>query len=212
MMKLKPLIQSLQNMAAIFSEWCLSPDYILKEFWCKLFVCDFFFHNFICGFFFQGQTLLAIFYEWLVWFTQNKKERNWLDTGSTMWPWPLILPLTLISDFSKSNFEIAVSQELLVWSKWNEKEAKHVQECVMIWWLEKDLPSNLNYGWTFWVKCFSSKKSYNPTISCIHLYVLSVEYIWIRRKCFAMKFKFDWYWQIFNEMAPSQNLRIKTFF
>ena len=40
-----------------------------------------------------------------------------LDTGY-MWPWPLTLTL----DVSRSNFEIAVSQGLLVWLMWNEKE------------------------------------------------------------------------------------------
>ena len=39
-----------------------------------------------------------------------------------MWPWPLASLMTLTLDVSRSNFEIAVSQELLVWLMWNEEE------------------------------------------------------------------------------------------
>ena len=41
-----------------------------------------------------------------------------------MWPWPLTLLMTLTLDVSRSNFEIVVSQELLVWLMWNEKKKK----------------------------------------------------------------------------------------
>ena len=40
---------------------------------------------------------------------------------ATMWPWPLTSLITLTLDLSRSNFEIAVSQELLVSLMQNEK-------------------------------------------------------------------------------------------
>ena len=52
-----------------------------------------------------------------------KRKVHQLDTGYDMWPWPLTSLMTLTLDVLKSNFEIAVSQELLVWLMWNEKEA-----------------------------------------------------------------------------------------
>ena len=39
-----------------------------------------------------------------------------------MWPWPLTLLKTLVFDVSWSNFETAVSQELLVWLMWNRRK------------------------------------------------------------------------------------------
>ena len=54
----------------------------------------------------------------------NEKEVHRLDTGWTMWPWPSISPVTLTFDFSKSNFKISVSQELL--SDWCETKRKQV--------------------------------------------------------------------------------------
>ena len=42
----------------------------------------------------------------------------WLDTGHNMWPWPLTSLITLTLDVSRSNLEIALSQEILVWLMW----------------------------------------------------------------------------------------------
>ena len=52
----------------------------------------------------------------------KQKEVHRLHVGYNMWPWPLTSLMTLTLDVSRSNFEIAVSQELLVWLIWNEKE------------------------------------------------------------------------------------------
>ena len=49
---------------------------------------------------------------------KRKKQVHWLDTWYTLCPWPLTSLMTLALDF-----EIAVSEELLVWLVWNEKEA-----------------------------------------------------------------------------------------
>ena len=69
---------------------------------------DFGVYKFCWKFFF------AISQEKLVWLMWNDKEMHQLDTGYTVWPWPLTSLMTLSLDFSKSNFETAVSQELLV--------------------------------------------------------------------------------------------------
>ena len=68
------------------------------------------------------RSLMDISQEWLVRLMWNKKEVHWLDTGWTMWPWPLTSPMTLTFDFSRSNFKIAVSEELL--SDWCETKRK----------------------------------------------------------------------------------------
>ena len=61
----------------------------------------------------------------------NKKEVHGFDTGWTMWPWPLTSPMTLTSDFSRSNFKIAVSQELLF--DWCETKRRHTNQ--ILGWL-----------------------------------------------------------------------------
>ena len=71
--------------------------------------------------FFQGQTLFWPYLR-LVPLMWNEKEVHWLDTGYNMWPWPLTSLMTLTLAISRSNFEIALSQELLVWLMWNENE------------------------------------------------------------------------------------------
>ena len=72
----------------------------------------------------RSNTLLDISQEWLVRLMWNKKEVHWLDTGWTMWPWPLTSPMTLTFDFSRSNFKIAASEELL--SDWCETKRKQI--------------------------------------------------------------------------------------
>ena len=54
----------------------------------------------------------------------NEKEVHQLDTGYSMWPWPMTSLMTLTLDFSMSDFNIAPSEEVLVWLMWNEKEVK----------------------------------------------------------------------------------------
>ena len=69
-------------------------------------------------------TLLDISQEWLVWLIWNEKEMHRLDTGWTMWPWSLTSPMTLTFDFSRSNFKIAVSEELIF--DWCETKRKQI--------------------------------------------------------------------------------------
>ena len=72
----------------------------------------------------RSNTLLDISQEWLVRLMLNEKEVHWLDTGWTMWPWPLVSLMTLTFDFSRSNFKIAVPQDLL--SDWCETKRKQI--------------------------------------------------------------------------------------
>ena len=75
-------------------------------------------------FFSRSDTLLDISQEWMVRLIWNEKEVHQLDTGWTMWPWPLTSPMTLTFDFSMSSFKIAVSEELL--SDWCETKRKQI--------------------------------------------------------------------------------------
>ena len=54
----------------------------------------------------------------------NEKEVHWLDTGYNIWPSPLTSLMTLTLGVSRSDFEIALSPELLVWLnvKWKGRE------------------------------------------------------------------------------------------
>ena len=61
--------------------------------WENLF-CQIFFENFGCVFS-RSNTLLDISQEWLVRLMWNEKEVHRMDTGWTMWPWPLTWPMTL---------------------------------------------------------------------------------------------------------------------
>ena len=56
----------------------------------------------------------------------KEKEVHRFDTGYMydMEPLPLTSLMTLTFNVSSSNFEIAVSQILLAWLMWNEKEAR----------------------------------------------------------------------------------------
>ena len=55
----------------------------------------------------------------------NKKEAHRLHVGYNIWPWPLTSLMTLTLDVSRSNFEIALSQEWGAWLTWNEKDESH---------------------------------------------------------------------------------------
>ena len=88
-----------------------------------LFLTNFLWKFWMC--FSRSNTLLDISQEWLVRLMWNEKEVHGLDTGWTMWPWPLTSPMTLTFDFSRSNFKIAVSQEL-IWLMWNKKKTKQL--------------------------------------------------------------------------------------
>ena len=83
-----------------------------------------FLRKFWMCFFLRSNNLLDISQEWLVRLMWNEKEVHRLDTGWTMWPWPLTSPMTLTFDFSRSNFKIAVSEELL--SDWCETKRKQI--------------------------------------------------------------------------------------
>ena len=92
--KWEPLDQSLQNLVAIISlvmfiTW-LDFGGILEE----IFFCQIFFENFGCVFS-RSNTLLGISQEWLVRLMWNEKEVHRLDTGWTLWPWPLTWHMTL---------------------------------------------------------------------------------------------------------------------
>ena len=73
----------------------------------------------------------------------NEKEVLRLDTGYKMWPWPLTSLMTLTLDASRSNFEIAVSQELLVWLMWNEKEVSWHDTGPTVWTCPLTTPMTL---------------------------------------------------------------------
>ena len=66
----------------------------------------------------RSDALLDISQEWLVRLMWHEKEVYHLDTGYTMWQWPLTSRMTFTLDVSKSNFEITLSQQL--WSDWCE--------------------------------------------------------------------------------------------
>ena len=87
------------------------------------------FHKFaskISDVFFQGQTLYWTYLtKGLSDWCETKSEVHRLDTGWTMWPWPLTSFMTLNLDFSRSNFKIALSQELL--SDWCETKRKKMK-------------------------------------------------------------------------------------
>ena len=90
--------------------WLDFGEILLETFW--FFFCRIFFEYFGCVFS-RSNTPLDISQQWLVWLMWNEKELHRMDTGWTMWPWPLTSPMTSTFDFSRSNFKIAVSQELI---------------------------------------------------------------------------------------------------
>ena len=89
-----------------------------------------FFQNFGCVFS-RSNTLLDISQECLVRLMWNEKEVHRLNTGWNMWPWPLTSPVTLTFDFSRSNFKLAVSQELL--SDWCETKRNSFTKNLSSW-------------------------------------------------------------------------------
>ena len=105
--------------------YCPSHGYYLIRFWRSSmgnwYFWQIFYKNFGCVFS-RSNTILAISHcqVWLVGLMWNEKEVHLLETGHNMWPWPLTSLMTLTLDVSRSNFEIALSQELLVWLMWNE--------------------------------------------------------------------------------------------
>ena len=100
----------------------------------------FFLGNFLRKFrtcFSRSNTLLDISQEWLVRLMWNKNGVHRLDSGWTMWPWPLTSTMTLTFDLSRSNFKIAVSGEWL--SDWCETKRKQIS--YILGWL---------YGLALW--------------------------------------------------------------
>ena len=73
----------------------------------------------------------------------NEKVVHWFDTGYNMWPSPLTSLMTLTLDVSRSNFEIAVSQELLVRLMWNEKEMSWYDTGLTVWHCSLTTPMTL---------------------------------------------------------------------
>ena len=104
---------------------CTSHGYYLIRIW-RSFVGNSYFGKYslkISDVIFQGQTLFWPYLrngcsDW--WETKNEVPR--FDTGYNMWHWPLTSLMTLTLDVSMSDFETALSLELLVWLMWNENE------------------------------------------------------------------------------------------
>ena len=92
--------------------------------------------------FFKVKTILAISQEWLVRSMWNEKEVHRLDTGYNMGTWPMTLTL----DVSRSNFEIALSLELLVWLMWNENKGELIWYCADCMTLPFDHTHDLDLG------------------------------------------------------------------
>ena len=90
------------------------------------------FINFGCVFS-RSNTILAISQEWLSdWCETKRKCIGWI-LGTTC-DLDLFTPLmTLTLYISRSNFEIIVSQELLVWLMWNEREASQWDTGLTVW-------------------------------------------------------------------------------
>ena len=103
-------------------------EIVLETFWGWLF-----FFKISDLFLSRSNTLLAISEEQLVRLMWKEREVHRLNTGWTMWPWPLSSFMALTLDFSRSYFEIAESQELLIWSMWNKKEANYLDTVLIVW-------------------------------------------------------------------------------
>ena len=73
----------------------------------------------------------------------NEKEMHRFNTRYNLLPLPLTSLMTLTLDVSRSNFEIAVSQELLVWLMWNEKEASWYDTGLPVWHCPLTTPMTL---------------------------------------------------------------------
>ena len=73
----------------------------------------------------------------------NEKEVHRFNTVYNMWPWALTSLMTLTLDVSRSNFEIAVSQELLVWLMWNEEEVSWYDTGPTVWHCPLTTPMTL---------------------------------------------------------------------
>ena len=112
----------------------------MKKLYWKLLFWRIFFKNF--GYVFsRSNTLLAISQNiWSDW-CETKNEVHQLDTGWNMRPWPLISLMTVILDFSRSNNEIALSQELLIWL--TKKEANWLDTGLTIWLCPLTTPMTL---------------------------------------------------------------------
>ena len=118
MIKWKSLIRSLQNMVGLLPLVMVITWLDCGEILLKTVILANFLYKISYVFFSRPNTILGIFQEWLVQLMWKKKGVHQLDTGYNMWPWPLTSLMTLTLDVSRSNFEIAVSQGLLVDVKW----------------------------------------------------------------------------------------------
>ena len=137
--KEEPLIGSLHNVAALLPEsrWLL--DCILEKF---VLHCYFGKFSLFCPYLRNGWPIDV-----------NEKEVHWLDTGYNLWPWPLTSLMTLTLDFSRSNFEIALSPELLVWCdmkrKWVNMTLGRLYD-LALW------PHPWSWRWSFKVRVWNS--------------------------------------------------------
>ena len=130
--KRESLTRSLQNVVSVPRKWCLLPDHIFVKFWWKRLFWRFVPQNFGC-IFSRSKTTWAISQKWLVQLTWKEVEVHLLDAGETIWHWPLTWSVNLTFDFSRSNFEIAVSYKLLTWLMSNGKEVNQFNKRLTIW-------------------------------------------------------------------------------
>ena len=98
MIKWQPLIQSLQNLPLSHAHYPIRFWKILWETFWRLF-----FSNFGCVF--SRSTTIEIISGMVVSIDVKQQEVDRLDKGWTMWPWPLISPMTLTLTFFKVTFQ-----------------------------------------------------------------------------------------------------------
>ena len=131
----------------------LLPDYILEKICLKLFL-EILFSKFRMCFFKAKHYWPYLRNGWCDW--QETKRRCVVCDWVNYVTWPLISPMTHTFSFSKSNFEMAVSQELLVWLMWKEREA------IFLYWSDCNVMTSpfdqslWPWPWRFKVKVWNS--------------------------------------------------------
>ena len=130
------LVCAMKDHYKTFQLCCPSHGHYLIRFWGNS-VENCYFGKFslkISDLFFQGQTLFWPYLRngWSDWCETKREYIGWiLGTMYDLDRWPSLMTLTL--DVSRSNFEIALSPELLVWLMWNEKEVSWYDTGPIVW-------------------------------------------------------------------------------
>ena len=81
------------------------------------------------------ETILRSFFE-VVDLSCQCHTFDWSDLGnteSTMWPWSVTYLMTLTLDFSRSNFNKAVYQEMFLWLMWYVKKVNQLVTGPTMW-------------------------------------------------------------------------------